>query len=153
MKARKAMALEARIGSGYPEPFRSRVLPREKRALGEAFGLTFIGVNLTVLHPGVESSMRHWHDREDELIYMLDGEIVLRTDTGEETLCAGMVVGFKAGDCDAHQFVNRGDRPATYLEISNRDDADVGGYPDVDLAYGFDAEGHRVFVRKDGTSY
>ena len=153
MKALVATTVEAGRRSGYPEPFCSRVLPREKRALGDAFGLTSIGVSLTVLHPGVESSMRHWHDREDELIYLLEGELVLRTNDGEEPLQAGMVVGFKAGDRDAHQFVNRSDRPATYLEISNRDAADVCVYPDVDLAYGFDAEGQRAFVHKNGTPY
>ena len=79
MPAIRATDLPARTGSLYPEPFRSRVLPREKRALGDAFGLTGFGVNLTVLHPGAESSMRHWHTHEDELIYILDGEVVLVT--------------------------------------------------------------------------
>jgi uncharacterized cupin superfamily protein len=153
MKAIKAMSVKARNESGYPEPFCSRVLPREKRALGDAFGLTSIGVSLTILHPGVESSMRHWHDREDELIYVLDGELVLRTDGGEETLVAGMFAGFKAGDPDAHQFINRGNRPATYLEISNRDPADVCVYPDVDIAYGQDAAGNQIYVHKDGKPY
>lgn len=153
MKSLVATTVEAGRSSGYPEPFCSRVLPREKRALGDAFGLTSIGVSLTVLHPGVESSMRHWHDREDELIYLLEGELVLRTNDSEESLQAGMVVGFKAGDRDAHQFVNRSDRAATYLEISNRDAADVCVYPDVDMAYGTDAEGHNIYVHKDGTPY
>src|SRR5262245_15939684 len=92
-----SITLEPRSTSGYPEPFRSRVLPREKRALGDAFGLKTIGVNLTTLPPGKESSMRHWHTHEDELIYVLEGEVVLRTDTGEETLRPGMVAGFAAG--------------------------------------------------------
>jgi uncharacterized cupin superfamily protein len=153
MKALVASAVVAGSVSGYPEPFRSRVLPREKRALGDAFGLTSIGVSLTVLHPGVESSMRHWHDREDELIYVLEGELVLRTDQGEELLHAGMVIGFKAGDRDAHQFVNRSDRPAIYLEISNRDDADTCVYPDVDMAYGKDDHGRHIYAHKDGTPY
>ena len=153
MKAIKAMSVNTHNESGYPEPFRSRVLPREKRALGDAFGLTSIGVSLTILHPGIESSMRHWHDREDELVYVLDGELVLRTDAGEQTLGAGMFAGFKAGDPDAHQFINRSDRPATYLEISNRDAADVCVYPDVDIAYGKDAEGNQIYVHKDGKPY
>ena len=154
MIAKRALDLVPRSSSTYPEPFRSRVLPREKRALGDAFGLSLIGVNLTVLPPGVESSMRHWHEREDELIYVLDGELVLRTEQGEETLGAGMAVGFKAGDPNAHQFVNRGERPATYLEISNRG-ADAGSvhYADVDLALGTDAQGRPAYVRKDGTPY
>lgn len=153
MRALKATDVKARTGSGYPAPFRSRVLPREKRALGDAFGLAGIGVNLTVLPAGVESSMRHWHDREDEFVYVLDGEIALWTDGGEEVLVAGMCVGFKAGDTDAHQFINRGDRAATYLEISNRDAGDTCVYPDVDLAYGEDADGGRTYVHKDGTPY
>src|SRR5512145_1912332 len=79
-----------RTHSGYPEPYRSRVLPRSKRPLGDALGLTRIGVNLTTLSPGKESSMRHWHSHEEELIYVLEGELVLRTDAGEQTLTPGM---------------------------------------------------------------
>src|ERR671919_3100253 len=86
-----------RTSSGYPEPFRSRVLPREKRALGDALGLTKIGVNMTTLPPGKESSMRHYHTREDELVFVLEGEVVLRTDEGEQVLTAGMCAGFPAG--------------------------------------------------------
>src|ERR1051326_9116137 len=110
-----------RSTSGYPEPFRSRVLPREKRPLGDALGLTRIGVNLTTLLPGKESSMRHYHTREDEMIFMVEGEVVLRSDEGEQILTAGMCAGFPAGSKNAHQLVNRSDRPARYLEISNRD--------------------------------
>lgn len=153
MKARRALDVEARSSSGYPEPFRARVLPREKRALGDAFGLTTIGVNLTTLFPGVESSMRHWHDREDELIYVLEGEVVLRTDAGDEILGPGMVAGFRAGDTDAHQLVNRSQQPAVYLEISNRDAADRVGYADVDMACAQDASGRYVFTHRDGTPY
>ncbi|MBS0461862.1 MAG: cupin domain-containing protein [Proteobacteria bacterium] len=153
MKAITAMDLPARSGTFYPEPFRSRVLPRDKRALGDAFGLTKIGVNLTVLHPGVESSMRHWHDCEDELVYVLEGELVLVSDSGEQTLSAGMVVGCRAGDSDAHQLVNRSRRAAVYLEIANRDAADAAFYPDIDMACGKDAQGRFVFTHKDGTPY
>src|SRR5690349_5163864 len=83
-----------RSTSGYPEPYRSRVLPREKRALGDPLGLTKIGVNLTTLPPGKESSMRHFHTHEDELVFVIEGEVVLRTDEGEQTLVAGMCAGF-----------------------------------------------------------
>src|ERR1051325_10355841 len=100
-----------RSRSGYPEPYRSRVLPREKRALGDALGLTKIGVNLTTLPPGKESSMRHWHTHEDELVYVIEGELVLRTDAGEQTLTAGMCCGFPAGSTDGHQLVNRSQKP------------------------------------------
>lgn len=140
--------LEPRSTSGYPEPFRSRVLPREKRALGDALGLTKIGVNLTTLPPGKESSMRHWHTHEDELIYVVEGEVVLRTDGGEQVLRAGMCAGFAAGSRDGHQLVNRSDRPARYLEISNRDEHDTAEYPDVDLAL----RGNK-FTHKDGRDY
>jgi uncharacterized cupin superfamily protein len=153
MIGKLAMDLPAKTGTMYPEPFRSRVLPREKRALGDAFGLTTIGVNLTILAPGKESSMRHWHEREDELVYVLEGEVVLITDDGEETLRPGMVAGFKAGTSNAHHLVNRSESPARYLEVSNRDDADWGYYPDVDMAYGKDSEGRTILVRKDGTPF
>src|SRR5919202_1150082 len=89
-------AVPPRATSGYPEPFRSRVLPREKRALGDALGLTRIGINLTTLPPGKESSMRHHHTHEDEFVFVLEGEVVLRTDEGEQVLSAGMCAGFPA---------------------------------------------------------
>ena len=146
------MSLEPRTGSGYPEPYRSRVLPREKRALGDAFGLTTIGVSHTVLPPGKESSMRHWHSHEEEFIYVLSGEVVLRTDAGEQSLTAGMCVGFPLGTGDAHQLVNRSSAPAVYLEISNRDARDCACYPDVDLQY-HGAHAAVKFTRKDGSGF
>jgi uncharacterized cupin superfamily protein len=144
--------LPPRSSSGYPEPFRSRVLPREKRALGDALGLTQIGVNLTTLPPGKESSMRHFHTREDELVFVIEGEVVLVTDEGEQILTAGTCAGFPAGAENGHQLVNRSDRPARYLEISSRDAEDAAVYSDVDLAYRKGADG-AIFTRKDGTAY
>jgi uncharacterized cupin superfamily protein len=146
-------SVSPRSSSGYPEPFRSRVLPREKRALGDALGLTKVGVNLTTLPPGKESSMRHFHTREDELVFVLEGEVVLRTDEGEQVLTAGMCAGFPAGSKDGHQLVNRSDRPARYLEISNRDPEDSAEYSDVDLAYRKGPDGGAVFTHKDGKPY
>jgi uncharacterized cupin superfamily protein len=140
-------------GCGYPEPFRSRVLPREKRALGDALGLTKIGVNLTTLPPGRESSMRHFHTHEDEMVYVIEGEVVLRTDQGEQILTAGMCAGFPAGAENGHQLVNKSTSPARYLEISNRDRQDICFYPDVDLADGLKVHGDHVWVHKDGTPY
>jgi uncharacterized cupin superfamily protein len=142
----------ARTGSLYPEPFRSRVLPREKRALGDALGLTKIGVNLTTLMPGKESSMRHYHTHEDEMVFVVEGEVVLVTDGGEQVLAAGTCAAFPAGSTDGHHVVNRSDRPARYLEISNRDPEDSAGYSDVDLAMRREA-GTYIFTRKDGTPY
>jgi uncharacterized cupin superfamily protein len=150
------MSVTPRTTSGYPEPYRSRVLPREKRALGDPLGLARIGVNLTTLPPGKESAMRHWHTREDEFVYVLSGEVVLRTDGGEQTLGAGMCAGFPASadgkTGDGHQLINRGAVPVVYLEISNRDPADRAFYPDVDLQFqGADAP--VKFTRKDGSRF
>ncbi|MGH8140219.1 MAG: cupin domain-containing protein [Steroidobacteraceae bacterium] len=138
--------------TNYPEPYRSRVLPRERRRLGDAVGLTKIGINHTTLQPGKESSMRHWHTHEDEFVFMLEGEVVLRTGEGEQLLSAGMCAGFAAGSDDGHQLINRSSTPAVYLEISNRDAEDSAYYsdPDVDLmANPPNARGR--FTRRDGT--
>jgi len=146
------MTIEPRTGSGYPEPYRSRVTPREKRQLGKALGLTKIGINHTTLPPGKESSMRHWHTHEEEFIYILSGEVVLRTDAGEQVLKAGMSAGFTLGTTDGHQLVNRSSTPAIYLEVSNRDSQDEGLYSDVDLRWNApDARG--LFTRKDGSKF
>ena len=146
------LSLEPRTGSGYPEPYRSRVVPREKRQLGDAFGLKTVGINHTTLAPGKESSMRHWHTHEEEFVYVLSGEVVLRTDAGEQILTAGMCVGFPLGTTDGHQLVNRGQAPAVYLEISNRDANDRAFYSDVDMQFhGVNAE--VMFTRKDGSRF
>ena len=148
MKAVVASEVAARSSCGYPEPYKSRCMPREKRALGDVFGLTKFGVNLTTLAPGKESSMRHWHTREDEFVYVVEGEVVLVTDDGEQILTAGMCAGFPAGVQVGHHLINRSSQPARYFEISNRDDADEAEYtdPDVDLAYRNDQ-----MVRRDGS--
>jgi uncharacterized cupin superfamily protein len=153
MPALDPATLTPRTDSGYPEPYRSRVLPREKRQLGKALGLEQFGVNLTTLPPGKESSMRHWHTREEEFVYVLEGEVVLVTDAGEQLLTTGCCAGFTAGSGDGHQLVNRSDRPAVYLEVGTRDDdADEVFYPDVDMHY--DPRARRGgFTRKDGTPY
>jgi uncharacterized cupin superfamily protein len=146
--------LDVRNSSGYPEPYRSRCLPREKRALGDPLGLTQIGVNLTTLMPGKESSMRHWHTHEDELIYVLEGEVTLVTDDGEQLLTPGTCCGFPAGKPLGHHFINRSDRPARYLEVSNRHPEDSATYTDpaVDLSYR-KVDGKNVFFRRDGSPY
>jgi uncharacterized cupin superfamily protein len=145
-----------RTGTGYPEPYRSRVLPREKRALGDAVGLETIGINHTVLPPGKESSMRHWHTHEEEFIYVLSGEVVLKTDAGEQVLTAGMCAGFPVAKHgargDGHQLINRGSVAAVYLEISNRDPRDQAHYPDVDLHF-HGTNAAVPFTRKDGSTF
>jgi uncharacterized cupin superfamily protein len=143
------LTLEPRLGSGYPEPYRSRVMPREKRALGDALGLKTIGINHTTLPPGTESSMRHWHTHEEEFVYVLSGEVVLRTNAGEQVLTAGMCAGFVPGNGDGHQLINRSAAPAIYLEVSSRDSLDECNYSDVDLH--LDARG--VFTHKDGSGF
>jgi len=145
--------LEPNTESGYPEPFRSRVLPREKRRIGKALGLTQFGVNLTTLPAGRESSMRHWHTQEEEFVYVLEGEVVLCTEAGYQVPHAGCCAGFPAGSGNGHQLVNRSDRPAVYLEVgSSHPDSDQVFYPDVDLHYDPAAHGGR-FTHKDGTPY
>jgi len=144
--------VEPRTTTIYPEPYGARVLPREKRKLGDALGLTKIGINQTTLLPGKESSMRHWHTREDEFVYVLAGEMVLRNDAGEQTLVAGMCAGFPAGIQDGHQFINRSTEPVVYLEISNRDSEDSAYYsdPDVDMMWS-PPHARGQLTRRDGT--
>ena len=138
--------------TGYPEPFRSRVAGRHRRRLGEAAGLKNFGVNLTRLDAGAESSMRHWHAKQDEFIYVLEGVATLVTDAGRQKLPAGSAAGFPAGRADGHQLVNETDRPVLYLEIGDRTPGDAATYSDVDLAAKL-VDGKWVFTHKDGRSY
>lgn len=125
--------VEPRTSTIYPAEFAAALKGRQKRALTELLGLTQFGVNMTTLQPGAASSHRHWHVAEDECCYVLDGEVTLVTDQGEEVLTAGMVMGFPANDQNGHQLVNRSDKPATYLEIGTRSQVDQCVYPDVDM--------------------
>ncbi len=138
--------------SSYPEPFASRMAQREKRPLGDRFGLTNFGVNLTRLAPGGESALLHRHSRQDEFIYILEGAPTLVTDAGEVQLAPGMCAGFPAGGV-AHQLVNRTDAAVVYLEVGDRTPGDEGSYPSDDLAAALGADGTWSFTHKDGTPY
>lgn len=139
--------------SNYPEPFASRMVGREKRPLGDLFGLENFGVNLTRLPPGSVSALRHAHSRQDEFIYILQGEPTLITDAGETLLRAGMCAGFKAGSGDAHHLVNRTNADVVYLEVGDRTKGDTVNYPDDDIQAVATADGKRLFTHKDGTPY
>jgi uncharacterized cupin superfamily protein len=139
--------------SNYPEPFFSRMARREKRPLGDLFGLTNFGVNLTRLAPGGESSLRHAHSRQDEFIYVLEGNPTLITDAGETPLQPGMCAGFKAGTGDAHHLVNRTRTDVVYIEVGDRTTGDEGSYPDDDIQAVLGADSKWRFTRKDGTPY
>lgn len=147
------MTIKARTGSGYPEPFRAACMDREKRALGDVFGLDQFGVNLTRLAPGAASAQRHWHSHEDELVYILDGEAVLITDAGEQVMTAGMCAGFKAGVPNGHQLVNRSDRDAVFLEVGTRAMEGGADYPDIDMIVRRDENGKWRYLHKDETPY
>jgi uncharacterized cupin superfamily protein len=138
--------------SAYPPDFAARVAGRVKRPIGDIFGLRNFGVNLTTLRPGAASALRHVHSRQDELIYVLDGEPTLLTDTGEIRLEPGMAAGFPAGGT-AHCLVNRTERDCTFLEIGDRTPGDVGHYPDDDLQAVLGADGRWQFTRKDGIAW
>jgi uncharacterized cupin superfamily protein len=155
----KPAAIEAnavppsRPGRGYPEPFASRVAGRVRRALGDHFGLTHFGVNLTRLPAGGMSALRHTHRSEDELVYILEGEAILVTNEGETALRPGMCAGFKAGSGNAHHLINRTEREVVYLEIGDRTAGDTVIYPDDDLGRALAPDGRRVFVHRDGRPY
>ena len=138
--------------SNYPEPFFSRMAGREKRPLGDLFGLRNFGVNLTTLAPGGESALMHRHGRQDEFVYILAGQPVLATDEGEIQLAPGMCAGFPAGG-PAHHLVNRTRENVVYLEVGDRTPGDEVVYPNDDIEARLDAQGAWRFTHKDGARY
>jgi uncharacterized cupin superfamily protein len=138
-------------GTGYPPPFDTPCRERVRQRLGDAAGLTQFGVNRLTLTPGTWSSQRHWHTVEDEFVLVLEGEVVLVTDAGEEVLHAGDCAGFRAGDADGHHLQNRSDRDAVVLEIGARRPAeDEAFYPDIDLHA---LKARAGYAHRDGTPY
>ena len=138
-----------RTGTGYPAPFDAPCRDRHRLRLGDAGGLSQFGVNLLTLKPGVWSSQRHWHHKEDEFVYVVAGEVVLITDAGEEVLRAGDCAAFPAGDGDGHHLVNRSGADAMLLEIGTRSCGDSAVYPDIDLLL----DARHGYVHKDGRRY
>ena len=138
--------------SNYPQPFAARVATRQKRPLGDLFGLTHFGVNLTTLPPGAVSALRHAHTQQDEFVYVIQGRPTLYTDSGATPLEPGMCAGFRAGTGDAHCLVNETDASVAYLEIGDRSAGDEAVDPDDDLAAQL-VDGAWKFMHKDGTPY
>jgi uncharacterized cupin superfamily protein len=139
-------------GSVYPDQFNHVVKGRVRQRLGEAIGLTQFGVNLSRLPPGAASSLRHWHEREDEMVFVLEGEVVLVEDSGEAVLKAGDAAAWKANSGNGHQLINRSDSDAVFLEIGTRSVDERTVYVDVDLVQERDAKGRRM-LHKDGRPY
>ena len=141
-----------RTGTIYPPEYAGPIKGREKRALGDVFGLTQYGVNLTTLAPGTWSSQRHWHEKEDEFIFIVEGEITLIDDAGEHLLKPGMCAGFKAGVANGHHLVNKTKSPVTYLEIGTRSAQERAHYSDADML--FEKDGAKSSVtRRSGAPF
>ena len=151
MKKLDIGAIPVQSSCNDPPPFDAPCLGYSWRRLGRAAGLTAFGVNLSRIPPGVWSSQRHWHSHEDEFVMVLEGELTLVTNGGEEILRAGDCAAFKAGDPDGHHLINRSGRDAVVLEIGNSDPKhDRCVYADIDMV----AEpGVPHYSRRDGTPY
>ncbi|HZS64221.1 MAG TPA: cupin domain-containing protein [Xanthobacteraceae bacterium] len=138
--------------TGYPPPFNKAVEGRLRKRLARSAGLTQFGVNLCRLKPGAASSQRHWHENEDEFVYVLDGEVVLCEDDGETVLKAGDAAAWKAGVANGHCLVNRSGRDAVVLEIGTRADSERAHYPGADLMVTRDEKGAR-YTKKNGEPF
>jgi uncharacterized cupin superfamily protein len=142
---------EVHVGSGYPQPFDVPCRERKRLKLGDVMGLTQFGVNLLRLPPGAWSSQRHWHSAEDEFVWVLEGEVVLVSEAGEQVLRAGECAGFAAGRADGHHLQNRSSRDAVVLEVGSRlPQRDGCDYPDIDLVI---EPGTDAFSHRDGRPY
>jgi len=138
--------------SNYPEPYASKMAGRVKRQLGDVFGLTNFGVNLTRMVPGSISALRHSHSKQDEFIYILEGTPTLVTESGETEFRPGMCAGFKAGEGGGHQLANRSNDVVVYLEVGDRTTGDHVFYPDDDIEAYLEGGAWR-FRRKNGEPY
>jgi uncharacterized cupin superfamily protein len=148
MKKMNLSLVPTQRGSNYPPPFDEACRDQTCQRLARYAGLTQFGVNVTVIEVGAWSSQRHWHSHEDEFLWVLEGELTLVTDAGEETLRAGDCAAFRSGDADGHHLVNKSGRQTKVLEIGTSDPQDCCTYPDIDMIA--DNSG---YIHRDGTSY
>ena len=144
--------VKVEVFTGYPAPFRDAVAGRERKRLGNVVGLDQFGVNLTRLKPGAASSQRHWHEMEDEFVYIVEGEVVLCENDGETVLRPGDAAGWKAGVANGHCLINRSARDAVYLEIGTRTKQDRVDYPGIDMRVVKDDSGMH-YLHKSGEPY
>jgi uncharacterized cupin superfamily protein len=144
--------VKTEISTGYPAPYRDAVAGRSRQRLGNVVGLDQFGVNLTRLKPGSQSSQRHWHETEDEFVYVLEGEVVLCENHGETVLKPGDAAGWKAGVANGHCLVNRSSRDAVFLEIGSRKPRDRAQYPDIDMLVRKDESGAH-YTHKSGEPF
>ena len=145
--------LETRVGSpNYPPAFKPACAGRHKTPVGSAVGLSQFGVNLTRLEPGAATSILHWHEQEDEFVYILQGECVLIEDGAETILKAGDCAGWKANVPTGHCIVNRSNADVLMLEVGTRAPFERSTYPGSDLRFERDGKTVRV-LHKDGTPY
>ena len=136
----------------YPEPFFSETAGYQQQRVGDAAGLTRMGINRVVLPPQSKTALRHWHEVDDEFVIVISGEVVLREEEGETILRAGDCAGFKAGVANGHAIESRRDEAAVLFEIGTRDEIETVHYPDADLRY--EKRGKiRRFLHRDGTPY
>jgi uncharacterized cupin superfamily protein len=138
--------------TGYPSPFNKAVEGRSRKRLARAAGLSQFGVNICTLKPGAASSQRHWHENEDELVYVLEGEVVLREDEGETVLKAGDAAAWKAGVPNGHTIINRSNRDAVFIEVGTRAPSERAHYSDIDMMVVRDEKGAR-YTKKNGEPY
>jgi uncharacterized cupin superfamily protein len=141
-----------KTGSIYPEPYASMMAGRSSLRLGDAGGLTQFGANLVTLEPGALSSLRHWHQHEDEFVMVTEGECALVQDAGETVMGAGDCAAFPAGSTDGHHFINRSGKVARFLVIGTKAKREVATYSDVDLRVEMEARKAR-FTYKDGSDW
>ncbi len=147
------LSLPESNATGYPDPYRADNLQRWNRRLGNHAGITNFGVNLTRIVPGGQSSARHGHTRQEEFVWVLEGEVVLETNDGEQLLRPGHCAGFPAGRGEAHRFVNRGNRDVLLLVVGDRTPFDEVYYPALDMHARAGEDGKYVFTRKDGSDF
>ncbi|MDO8876991.1 MAG: cupin domain-containing protein [Pseudolabrys sp.] len=138
--------------TGYPPPHNKAVEGRSRIRLGRAAGLTQFGVNVCTLKPGAASSQRHWHENEDEFVYVLEGEVTLCEDGGETVLRPGDTAGWKAGVANGHCLINRSDRDTVFIEIGSRAATERAHYSDIDMMVVRDDKGFR-YTRKNGEPF
>ena len=147
------LSLPESNATGYPEPFRADQAKRWNRRLGAHVGLTNFGVNITRIAPGGQSSSFHGHTKQDEFVWVLEGEAVLETTQGAQVLHAGQCAGFPAGQGEAHRFLNRTDKDVLLLVVGDRTQGDEVYYPTLDLHGRMQPDGKYTFTRKDGSSF
>jgi uncharacterized cupin superfamily protein len=100
------------------------------KEVASVFKAQHLGFHLEILNPGCFSCPYHYHEKEEELVIVIEGEAIIRQNDRFLKIKKMDLIFFPTGPEHVHQIYNHTEKPFHYFVLSNRAVDDVCHYPD-----------------------